>query len=101
MTRKEEISAANPYGGSSEIAYGKKIGFVIGAEWADAHPKRADDECKFCRGEEVVVSNVKHIDCTKFGYDDHALYVDIDTDEGGLYELSINYCPMCGRKLSE
>lgn len=38
MTRKEEISAANPYAGSSEIAYGKKIGFIIGAEWADAHP---------------------------------------------------------------
>lgn len=39
MTRKGEINAANPYAGSSEIAYGKKIGFIIGAEWADAHPK--------------------------------------------------------------
>lgn len=34
----QEINAANPYAGSSEIAYGKKIGFIIGAEWADAHP---------------------------------------------------------------
>lgn len=39
MTRKEQITDANPYGDSSEIAYGKRIGFVIGAEWADAHPK--------------------------------------------------------------
>lgn len=39
MIRKEQIAEANPYGGSSEIAYGKKVGFIIGAEWADDHPK--------------------------------------------------------------
>lgn len=38
MTRKEEITAANPYGDSSVIAYGKMIAFRLGAEWADAHP---------------------------------------------------------------
>lgn len=39
MTREQEIDIANPYGDSSEIAYGKRIGFFAGAEWADAHPK--------------------------------------------------------------
>lgn len=39
MDRKEQIEAANPYGNSSDFSAGKKIGFVIGAEWADAHPK--------------------------------------------------------------
>lgn len=39
MNREEEIKAANPYGNSSSFASGKMIGFTIGAEWADAHPK--------------------------------------------------------------
>lgn len=38
MTRKEEIAAANPYGRNSQVAFGKMIGFQLGAEWADAHP---------------------------------------------------------------
>lgn len=39
MDRGQEIDIANPYGNSSEIAYGKRIVFFAGAEWADAHPK--------------------------------------------------------------
>lgn len=39
MNREEEIKATNPYGNSSSFASGKMIGFTIGAEWADAHPK--------------------------------------------------------------
>lgn len=39
MDRKEEINSANPYGNSSEIAFGKRMGFFAGAEWADSHPK--------------------------------------------------------------
>ncbi|MCD7923677.1 MAG: DUF551 domain-containing protein [Bacteroides sp.] len=39
MDRKQEIYEANPYGNSSDIGYGKRLGFITGAEWADAHPK--------------------------------------------------------------
>lgn len=36
MDRKQEINAANPYRNKSDIL--ARIGFVAGAEWADAHP---------------------------------------------------------------
>lgn len=39
MNREEEIRAANPYGYSSDTAYGKMIGFTEGAQWADKNPK--------------------------------------------------------------
>lgn len=39
MTREEEIKAANPYGNSSDVAFGKMVGFEAGAKWADEHPK--------------------------------------------------------------
>lgn len=103
MTRKEEISAANPYAGSSEIAYGKKIGFIIGAEWADAHPKEGHNDCKFCKQEEIVNHKSKECDLS---YDGETLCIDVDIplawgSATGLYGFSINYCPMCGRKLKD
>ena len=39
MNREEEIRMANPYGYSSDTAYGKMIGFTEGAQWADKNPK--------------------------------------------------------------
>lgn len=60
MNREEEIKAANPYGNSSSFASGKMIGFTIGAEWADAHPKNPwisvkeqlpEEGQKFCFGD--------------------------------------------------
>lgn len=103
MTRKEEINAANPYAGSSEIAYGKKIGFIIGAEWADAHPKEVDNDCKFCKQEKIVTHKSDECDLS---YDGETLCVDVDIpltwgSATGYYSFSINYCPMCGRKLIE
>lgn len=103
MTRKGEINAANPYAGSSEIAYGKKIGFIIGAEWADAHPNEVDNDCKFCKQEEVITHKSRECDLS---YEDETLCVDVDMpltwgSATGIYGFSINYCPMCGRKLSK
>lgn len=77
--------------------------FVDGAEWADAHPKRDDNECTFCRGEEFVTHKSKECDLS---YDDSTFYVGIDIPQVGcsasaLYGFVINYCPMCGRKLSK
>lgn len=101
MDRKEQIEAANPYGNSSDFSAGKKIGFVIGAEWADAHPKNVTNDCKFCKQEEVVTHKSKECDLS---YDGETLCVDVDIpltwgSATGYYGFSINYCPMCGRKL--
>lgn len=101
MDRLKEIKEANPYSGTSEVAYGKEIGFIIGAKWADAHPKEVDNDCKFCKQEEIVTHKSKECDLS---YNGEALCVDIDMpltwgSATGDYGFSINYCPMCGRKL--
>lgn len=77
--------------------------FVIGAEWADVHPKKSDTSCKFCKQEEVVAHRSKECDLS---YDGETLCVDIDIpltwgSATGYYGFSVNYCPMCGRKLIE
>lgn len=38
MNREEQIRNANPYSGSSDIGFGKMVGFNAGAEWADKNP---------------------------------------------------------------
>ena len=101
MDRKEQIEASNPYGNSSDFSAGKKIGFIIGAEWADAHPKDVINDCTFCRQEEFVTHKSKECDLS---YEGNTLYVGVDIPQvgcrtSGLYGFGINYCPMCGRKL--
>lgn len=109
MTREEEIQlAANktyPLSGNRhwvEDVDMKNEAFVEGAEWADAHPKKVDNDCKFCKQEEVVTHRSKECDLS---YDGETICVDIDIpltwgSATGCYGFSINYCPMCGRKLT-
>lgn len=75
--------------------------FKKGAEWADAHPKEVTNDCKFCKQEEVVTHKSKECDLS---YDGETLCVDVDIpltwgSATGCYGFSVNYCPMCGRKL--
>lgn len=76
--------------------------FIAGAEWADEHPKELDG-CKFCKQEEVVIHKSKECDLS---YDGDTLCADVDIpltwgSATGYYGFTINYCPMCGRKLSK
>lgn len=110
MTREKETQlAANktyPLSGNHhwvEDVDMKNEAFVNGAEWADAHPKKVDNDCKFCKQEEVVNHRSKECDLS---YDGEAICVDIDIpltwgSATGYYGFSINYFPMCGRKLSK
>lgn len=75
--------------------------FTAGAEWADARPKQSD-RCQFCKQERVATHKSKECDLS---YDGETLCVDIDMpltwgSATGYYGFSINYCPMCGRKLT-
>lgn len=75
--------------------------FKKGAEWSDAHPKVVANDCKFCKQEEVVTHKSKECDLS---YDGEALCIDVDIpltwgSATGYYGFSVNYCPMCGRKL--
>lgn len=101
MDRLKEIKDANPYSGTSEVAYGKEIGFIIGAKWADAHPKEVDNDCEFCREMEVVTHSSKECNLS---LENGTMYAEVDIptfgcSASGIYGFSINYCPMCGRKL--
>ena len=100
MDRKEQIEASNPYGNSSDFSAGKKIGFIIGAEWADEHPKELEG-CYFCK--QLGGINHKSDECY-LSCDSGILAIDVDMpltwgSATGLYSFDINYCPMCGRKL--
>lgn len=73
------------------------------AEWADVHPKKVNIDCKFCKQKEVVTHKSKECDLS---YDGEILCVDIDIpitwgSTTGYYGFNINYCPFCGKKLSE
>lgn len=77
--------------------------FASGVTWADAHPKKVDNDCKFCKQEEIV--NHKSDECD-LSYDGETLCVDVDIpltwcSATGYYSFSINYCPMYGRKLKK
>lgn len=77
--------------------------FASGVTWADAHPKGVTNDCKFCKQEEVVTHKSKECDLS---YDGETLCVDVDIpltwgSATGYYGFSVNYCPMCGRKLSK
>lgn len=96
--------------------------FVKGAEWADEHPTTDNSGCKFCKGELVKEwgclgrSRKGHL---KYGYKeivkpvdfgetcdltitDKTLHVDYDAyscDSSFNDEITINFCPMCGKRL--
>lgn len=75
--------------------------FGSGVTWADAHPKKVDNDCKFCKQEEVVTHKSKECDLS---YDGETLCVDVDIpltwgSATGYYGFSVNYCPMCGKKI--
>jgi hypothetical protein len=77
--------------------------FIKGAEWADSHPQKADNNCKFCKQEEIITHKSKECDLS---YDGENLCVDVDIpltwgSATEHYRFSINYCSFCGRKLSE
>lgn len=73
--------------------------FASGVTWADAHPKVVDNDCKFCNGEEITDEDCEDY---KLSYERGYMYVDIDIPyEGVICNFKINYCPMCGRKLSK
>lgn len=77
--------------------------FGSGVTWADEHPKNADNDCKFCKQEEVLTHKSKECDLS---YDGETLCVDIDIpltwgSATEYYGFDINYCPFCGRKLKE
>lgn len=77
--------------------------FASGVTWADAHPKKVDNDCKFCKQEEVVTHKSKECDLS---YEGDTLYIGVDIlhvgcSASGLYGFGINYCPMCGRKLKD
>lgn len=77
--------------------------FASGVTWADAHPKEVTNDCKFCKQEEVVTHKSKECNLS---YEDGAMYAEVDIptfgcSASGIYGFSINYCPMCGRKLSK
>ncbi len=74
-----------------------------GAEWADANPKESNNSCCLCN--QLCGVNHKSDECY-LTYDGETLYVDVDIPLSyevakRCYGFDINYCPMCGRKLSE
>lgn len=77
--------------------------FASGVTWAESHPIKVDNACKFCKQEEVVTHRSRECDLS---YDGETLCVDADIpltwgSATGYYGFGINYCPMCGRKLSK
>lgn len=77
--------------------------FASGATWADEHPKELYNECEFCKQESVITHRSKECDLS---YDGDTLCVDIDIpltwgSATGYLGFSINYCPLCGRKLNK
>ena len=112
MNREEQVEAAafdkaielNEYRKHNSTSIGDIAmkAFTAGAEWADSHPKETVSGCKFCDQEEIVTHKSKECD---FSYDGETLCADIDIpltwgSATGYYGFSINYCPMCGRKLT-
>lgn len=76
--------------------------FADGAEWADTHPKELEG-CDFCK--QLGGINHKSDECY-LSCDSGILAIDVDMpltwgSATGCYNFDINYCPMCGRKLSE
>lgn len=96
--------------------------FVKGAEWADAHPKTIGNGCKYCEGENI--KEYKCIGCSrkgnlKYGYEEsvksvnfgetcnleivgktlHIDYSAYSCDSSFNDEITINFCPMCGKRL--
>lgn len=111
MDREKQVEAAafdkaielNEYRKHNSTSIGDMVmkAFTAGAEWADARPKQSD-RCQFCKQERVATHKSKECDLS---YDGETLCVDIDMpltwgSATGYYGFSINYCPMCGRKLT-
>lgn len=74
--------------------------FGSGVTWADTHPEKVEG-CDFCKR----LSGINHkSDECYLSLDNNILAIDVDMplswgSATGCFNFSINFCPICGRKL--